>query len=543
MKRLFTYFAMMVAMVATLVGCTKDESTNADYKCAVPNDAAFVARFDVNQVLVKSGLKTELTQMLRMQLQAEGAPEFVLELVNDFRNTGIDVEAPMYLFAKLIDSNNIFVSCVAKTYNKNMLDKLLNLASQGAIEKRVVSGCTVVPIEDGIVMAYNDIAVVYGIVVPLEENYGYRVKTDSTPYIVEALQNATNGNGGAALPAYEGSDAAVCLNMASLVDMIKPQILKEATGRFNSDIAYALEMLDKSRNSKIDLALNFANGSINLDFKTSNFPKVEGFQMPVCSNQNLDKVSADALLVANLPLNGGEYVKAFTALLEQNPSYKQMLNQVLAESGAGAISADMVINLVSPLLSSVNGDITVAVNGVMPTNNDYAFTADVDACAMVNVTNSSIMSAVEMSGFTNDSSVVNLGNSNYRIKVDGVDVYFGQKDNLLYASTPVVVAPKYPSATAASWYPAVQCSHAYVVANLSSLLSIPQVKQEVQQEVIAECGAAGYSVMQLVNSLDYLLLTAPTQESLNLRLVLKNKNENSLKQVVDAVKYVVYTNM
>ena len=561
MKRLFSYFAVLTAATAILIGCAEEkkekpaapekaavEVASGDvvapkllgYECAVPNDAALVARFDANQVLVKSGLKAELTQMLRSQLQAEGAPGFVLELVNDFRNTGVDVEAPMYLFAKFVDSKNIFVSFVAKTYNKNVLDKLLNLASQGTIEKSVVSGCTVVPVEDGLVLAYNDTAVVLGGIIPVEESY---VDYNVTPYLVEALQSAANGKGGAALPGYAGSDAAICLNMASLVDMIKPQILKEATGRFNSDIAYALEMLDKSRNGKIDLALNFANGSINLDFKTSNFPKVEGFQMPVCSNQNLDKVSADALLVANLPLNGGEYVKAFTALLEQNPSYKQMLNQVLAESGAGAISADMVINLVSPLLSSVNGDITVAVNGVMPTNNDYAFTADLDACAMVNVTNSSIMSAVEMSGFTNDSSVVNLGNSNYRIKVDGVDVYFGQKDNLLYASTPVVVTPKYPSATAASWYPAVQGSHAYVVANLSSLLSIPQVKQEVQQEVIAECGAAGYSVMQLVNSLDYLLLTAPTQESLNLRLVLKNKNENSLKQVVDAVKYVVYTNM
>ena len=561
MKRLFSYFAVLTAATAILIGCAEEkkekpaapekaavEVASGDvvapkllgYECAVPNDAALVARFDANQVLVKSGLKAELTQMLRSQLQAEGAPEFVLELVNDFRNTGVDVEAPMYLFAKFVDSKNIFVSFVAKTYNKNVLDKLLNLASQGAIEKSVVSGCTVVPVEDGLVLAYNDTAVVLGGIIPVEESY---VDYNVTPYLVEALQSAANGKGGAALPGYAGSDAAICLNMASLVDMIKPQILKEAASGYNSEVAYALEVLEQCRNAKVDLALNFANGSIDLDLKASNFPKVEGFQMPVCSNQNLDKVSADALLVANLPLNGGEYVKAFTALLEQNPSYKQMLNQVLAESGAGAISADMVINLASPLLSSVNGDITVAVNGVMPTNNDYAFTADLDACAMVNVTNSSIMSAVEMSGFTNDSSVVNLGNSNYRIKVDGVDVYFGQKDNLLYASTPVVVTPKYPSATAASWYPAVQGSHAYVVANLSSLLSIPQVKQEVQQEVIAECGAAGYSVMQLVNSLDYLLLTAPTQESLNLRLVLKNKNENSLKQVVDAVKYVVYTNM
>ena len=93
MRRLFTYFAMLVAMVATLVGCTK-ESESGDYKCAVPNDAALVARFDANQMLAKSGLKAELTQLVRAQLQAEGAPEWAVGLADDFRHTGIDVEAP-----------------------------------------------------------------------------------------------------------------------------------------------------------------------------------------------------------------------------------------------------------------------------------------------------------------------------------------------------------------------------------------------------------------------------------------------------------------
>lgn len=538
MRRLFTYFAMMVAMVATLVGCTK-ESESGDYKCAVPNDAALVARFDANQMLAKSGLKAELTQLVRAQLQAEGAPEWAVKLADDFRHTGIDVEAPMYLFVKVVNSNNLFVAYVAKTYNKSMLDKLIDMAMPG---KANVSGCSVVQLDDNFVFAYNDVAVVCGGVVPLDE-YNAHANINSTPYLVEVLQNAANGNGGAVLPAYEGSDAAICLNMAPLaeVEAFKRGFINGAGAEYSP--AYAMNLLEQCRNGKIDLALNFANGSINLDLLTRNLPKVEGFQMPVCSNQNLDKVAADALLVANLPLNGGEWIKAISTLLQNNPDYKQALNNVLVESGVGGISIDMALGLISPLLSSVNGDITLAINSVKPTQNYYAQTADVDACAMVNVTNSSIMTFLEQTGVLSDSSIINLGNSNYATSIDGVPAYFGQKDNLLYASTPGVIAPKYPSATSASWYPAVQGSYAYAVVNLSSLLSIPEVKQEVQKEVIAECGAPGYSVMQLINSLDYLLLTAPTQESLNLSLVFKNKNENSLKQVVDAVKYYVYSNM
>ena len=422
-------------------------------------------------------------------------------------------------------------------------DKLLNLASQGAIEKSVVSGCTVVPVEDGLVLAYNDTAVVLGGIIPVEESY---VDYNVTPYLVEALQGAANGKGGAALPGYAGSDAAICLNMASLVDMIKPQILKEAASGYNSEVAYALEVLEQCRNAKVDLALNFANGSIDLDLKASNFPKVEGFQMPVCSNQNLDEVSANALLVANLPLNGSEWVKALTTLINENPQYKGMINDVLAESGVNGLNADMALSFITPLLNSVNGDLTLAINSVTPKYNDYASTADVDACAMVNVTDSSIINAIEMTGATNYPEIRNLSENNYVASSEGVNVYFGQKDKLLYASTPTVIAPKYPSATSASWYPAVQGSHAYVVLNISSWCSIPEFMQGVEMginETVGNDELARQLSFKMVKSIDYLLLTAPTPESLSLQLVLKNKNENVLKQIVDLLKPLVYQNL
>lgn len=144
-----------------------------------------------------------------------------------------------------------------------------------------------------------------------------------------------------------------------------------------------------------------------------------------------------------------------------------------------------------------------------------------------------------MMGLANDPMVTNLGNGNYSINADGVNVYFGQKGDLLYASTPDIVAPKHPAATSASWYPAVQGSYAYALVNISSLLQIPEFKQGVIEGAQAS-GASIYSVMQLVESLDYLLLTAPTPESVSLRLVFKNKNENALKQVMNVAKHEIY---
>ena len=551
MRRLFTYFAVMVAMVATLVGCTEDTkekkaaageaSAALSYERVVPNDAAVVARLDANQVLVKSGLKAELTQMIRERLQAEGAPKMVLGFVDDFRNTGIDVEAPVYAFAKIVAKDNIFVGLVAKTYHKDLLDKFLNLAFSGALNKVELSGCSVVQIEQNLALAYNNTAVVYGGIFPIEDNYdsygSFNINVNS--YLVDVLQNATNGNGGAVLPAYKGSDAAICLNMKSLVDVVKQQILKEMDGGYNSEVAYALDMLEQSRNGKLDLALNFADGSINLDFMASNFAKPVDFELQPCSNKNLDKVSANALAVVNVPFNGPEFVRVFTELLEKNPNYKNMICTMIENEGVDSSVVDVILNVALPMLSSVDGDLTFALNSVKPTHNDYAMTADIDACAVVNVTNSSIINAVDMMGLANDPMVTNLGNSNYSINADGVNIYFGQKGDLLYASTPDIVAPKHPAATSASWYPAVQGSYAYALVNISSLLQIPEFKQGVI-EGAQESGASIYSVMQLVESLDYLLLTAPTPESVSLRLVFKNKNENALKQVVNVAKHEIY---
>ena len=258
-------------------------------------------------------------------------------------------------------------------------------------------------------------------------------------------------------------------------------------------------------------------------------------------------VSADALAVVNVPFNGSMYVDAIKTLLNTYPEMRQAVNEALAESGAGGFDVDMALNFVYPLLSSVDGDLTLAINSVKPINKGYAMTADVDACAMVNVTNSSIMSALEMTGATSSPEVKNLGNGSYAVDADEyIKVTFGQKENLLYISTAGVVAPKHNSATAASWYPAIQNSYAYAVVSISSLCSIPEFMQEVENGIRDEVGydeSMYQASMKVVKSLDYLLLTAPTPESVSLRLVLKNKHENALKQFVDIIKPLVYQNL
>ena len=572
MRRLFTYFATMVLLVATSVGCGKD-SAKGDYKCAVPNDAAVVVRFNANQVLVKSGLKAELTQMLRNKLRQEHAPTMVLSLLDDFRNTGVDVEAPMYLFTQLVDNENVFVGIVAKTYKRALLDKLIDFIPGGL--KSEESGCTYVDVNGEGALAYNDVAVVIGGVSPLQghryevDSYGNyaRVepqnKVDLKPLLIGALTDATNCSGGAVLPSYEGCDAAVCLRVEPVLEVAKEimnESLKHASVRERAEVYSALHMVEKAKNGRIDAALNFANGSIQFNAKVGNFPKLEGLQLKPCSNANLKNISANAWAVANVPFDGAMLVDVINKMLENHPELQGALDAALkSEFNYHNSNMDLdtivksVKNVVLASIFSIKGDLTVALNNYSEEqywdpNYDYygayRTRANVDACAMVNVTNESIMQAVDLAQALAYIDFERNGYNRYRVVADGVGINFGIEQKQLYAKTDYVSYVETP-ATAASWYPAVQGSYGYVVVNLSSVLSDPKLKYEIEEGLKEEFGySTTYgSAIKLVKSLDYLLLTAPTPESLSLQLVLKNKNENVLKQIVSEAKHLVYNKL
>ena len=142
MKRLFTYFAVMFAASALLVSCSdsKEKEENADstasaveqvaegakapglkglltahssrvlgqancvevsgYESAIPDKAMAVIRTNFGQLLSKSGKKGELMQALRAQMELMQVPSSLAGVATDLRNTGIDIDAPVYVFVQ-----------------------------------------------------------------------------------------------------------------------------------------------------------------------------------------------------------------------------------------------------------------------------------------------------------------------------------------------------------------------------------------------------------------------------------------------------------
>ena len=549
MKKLSIWISVTVAVVAvtlTAVALVVMNRGNAggDYTKAVDDNSVAVVRFDTYQVLQKSGAYNELVNIIKAELQKEGAPSYIVSLADDLRNSGIDVQAPMYAYATVLDNSVGLAAVVAKVHSKVKLNQLANMiVNEANLSKHEYDDCTVIPIDKNVAIAYNDVAIIFGGV----EALGYSRPTKSIEaYLTEALNNAANGAaGGSVLPAYEGSDIAACFNLNSLIDILKLSIQES----YNSDIAQSIAQLEQIRNSKFDLAMNFAQGSIDLSAQVSNLPDF-GYQFTPCTDENLKYVSADAWAVANLPLDGSVGVKQLKDMFAQDSNMRNLINQELASATNGMVNnVQSVMTIAEPLISSLKGNLTAAINNVTISQvydpyyyNDRTdsyggmrLKEEVDACAIVNVTNNSIWNFAQ-NWITMIPNLKQVGSSMYMVEEDDLRGYFGQQNNALFASTPNPLVMVANPATQAVWYPEVKDGYGYAVINLAAILANPTVRNEAVKEIESELGSSSYGAIQLLDSLNYLVCNVDAPGSMSLRLVLKNNRENVLTQLVNMVK-------
>jgi hypothetical protein len=94
-------------------------------------------------------------------------------------------------------------------------------------------------------------------------------------------------------------------------------------------------------------------------------------------------------------------------------------------------------------------------------------------------------------------------------------------------------------ATQATWYPQVNGSYGYAVGNMAAVLADAEIRNAIAEELAKEMDLSVYASNQLLNSLNYLLFKVDSPESVTLRLVLQNGQENALAQLVNMVKYEV----
>ena len=530
MKKLFIRLAAVVSSAALLVGCSS--GFGSSYTNAVSNQSIAVAEFNAYQVLQKSGMYDELITTAKAALAAEEVPAYAIALLDDLRNTGVDVQAPMYAYAYNVDNNNIYFGVVAKTYDVEKLNALIAFIEKTegeTLDKVQLDGCTLVDLDRNVALGYNETAVVFGAIERINY-YGGRARVDVKECISEALKNTVSGNTCDKLPSFAGSDVACRVDASPLLDFMKAVAQVDS----NDEVAAVIASLESARDAKLNIAGNFVDGSVDCKLEWSGLPKA-AYKAPTCSNDNLEYVSKDAWVVANFPFPGESVVEAINEALKDK-TMREAIDAAAAEASGGMFNAKSAMAFVGPLVSSINGDITVALNDL---SNVDSRTPNVDAVAVVPVKDESIMSLAS-GAIASIPGASSVGENIYQVYADGLVAYIGQKDNLLFASVPTALDEKSQPATKANWYSDVKGSYGYFVLNAASIFACSEIRSEIADECSRD---ELFYVNRFIDLFDYVVLSMPSVESVSYRVVLKNDNENALKQMVDSFKPLIVKEM
>lgn len=310
------------------------------------------------------------------------------------------------------------------------------------------------------------------------------------------------------------------LDLNTLLNAVEEELREESF-----DDKAQLEQFNEVRkqfgkNASLITGLTFDSGRITLDITALDINAPKNNPAKVVSNKHLAYIPYDTFAVANIGVNGANLSTILSEVLTPD----------LAEQfGISRNEFNAMKEIARGALGSIDGDITLAVNRI--NGSLYNSTPYIVADVLVDVRDRYIISNVGLfaQGFATqeyeDAYVASLDNYN--------DIYFGQQDNILYASLNNLPEELPNSATTARWAKELNNCYGYVLVDIVNLLKQSFV-ESAMSELYYEIGPDGYTIFSnILNMFDYALLTNRSTSRSELSIVLNDKQTNSLKQIVD----------
>ena len=151
MKQFITRLSVVALAIAAMVAC--GDKKGVDYTNIIPEHPMVLVEVDGYKTLDEAGL-IDLVAPYREQAAAllgSQAGELVKNIILDVNNTGIETEAPMFLFVTGEENvEEMTVVAVAKVGDKAKVDELVAFVEEniGEIRKKEKTGAVVISIED-----------------------------------------------------------------------------------------------------------------------------------------------------------------------------------------------------------------------------------------------------------------------------------------------------------------------------------------------------------------------------------------------------------
>lgn len=508
-KKMISQLSALAVLIVLLAACSK----TSEYTHVIPADASVVASIHLKSLADKAGLgdkeneasKEKVLEALKSGMNAATFQQLE-KVMNNPSKSGVDVTSPFYVFSS---SSFPYPTVVAKVSNEDDLHASLDvMANEGICQPVSEADGFSYTTMNGSLLAFNSST---AMIVTVEgTSRTEKAKEAITNLLKQSADNSIAKSGAFQRMEKQKGDINFFASMEAIPAMYRSQVSMGLPAEVKpEDIAFVG-------------GLSFEKGKIAL--RTENYTENEAVK-ELLKKQMDSFVKANNTFVKYFPastllfFNAGIKGEGFYNLLSENKEFRNTISIAKAAE-------------VKELFSSFNGDITgglinVTMNSA-PTFMLYADVKNGDALQAIYKNKQSL-------GMKRGDDIIELGKDEYVYKTRGMNVFFGMKDNYMYATNDELLYKNVGKAVDKSVKDAPYASdmkgkNGFMAINAGAILELPIVKM-----LAGFGGKEVKTYIDLANKVAYLSLSSEGETS-EIDLCLKDKDVNALKQIVDFAK-------
>lgn len=498
-------FIMLGLMILTVVACSKKST---DYTQVIPPDATAVMALDLETLGNKAGddkdnsLKLKIMDALKSGLKAETLLHLE-KMLKDPAESGITLKDRLFMFTAPAYK---YPAVVFKVENEEKLRKTFELLINEQIAQPITDGndFSYTVLNNNTVCAFNSSALII------------TLKADGTE---EQLGALLRGDGLKDKPKNEKFAQMLKRKGDMLFYTAYNAIPPAYTRQIGASIPDSIKLSDLSLIGD----MRFEKGQLTLEFDLfSNSEKIKALigkqeqVMGKIKGDLLNNFPASTLALLSLNIDG----KQLYSFLQENEDFRNKSSLSKAEK-------------VKELFYSFKGDVSVGLINVtmssMPT-----FVAYAEADKTVNI-NSIYESKAEL-GLGRNEDILKLGDNEYVYKSRAGNFFFGYKNNFLYLTNDELLyknagAQNAQSLKGASYAANIKGKRQYMVVDVENILQLPVVKM-----LVGFGGRQMSTYYDAASRISFLEITGEDGGKCTINLMLKDKESNAMKQIVDLGK-------
>lgn len=499
-KGIIKKLSILMMGVVVMTSCA-DKVKIYEYTNAIPADASLVIELKVQSLLDKSGAGDEQKKYVAdffKNALSDSSFSQVENILKDGSESGISIKSPVYIFAN--DELDTPVAVAHVTDMDKLIKTLEVLADENLVDPiENKNGFKLVKINDNGFLAFNNTTLLFG------ERYRNADTSAVTDLLKQDKEQSMANN-------------AYFQSMVKLKGDVSCYVTMNAFGSDNP-FGFATTLIDP-KEVGIIASLNFEKGKALLQGELVTDNKLlKGLlknQDQACgklSEAFIHRFPASTLMFGALNVNGE---KLFDFLQGTEGVSGELTNEEVAE--------------VKKAFSSFDGDIAVGLTDV--TMSDVpSFVAYSEA------KNGAILDAVyeykDIFEFSRGEDIVKLSANEYMYKSRQINVYFGYKDNYMYATNSKLTLNNIGKKADKSIKDARYASNMkgkkqYLVVDVDAILALPMVK------MAAALGSRDItSRINMAKKVSYAEYFSEGNNKFAVNIWLSNKDDNSLKQMID----------